>query len=169
MLTNIPKGLNAINRNVVIRHPNTFNCEFYRRDINRLEPVVGERPTIGGMMVMSVDDEVEVSWSMIGTGYALVADQFQPAIMMDRMDTNNGNGDEFRFLIEPELEDFEGGFQPKKNDVFYVVLGDIQDQDAPRIAYEIIGVETTVNVPPYVPRYVCNRRDDLAPHIMMQP
>ena len=72
------------------------------------------------------------------------------------------------FLIEPELEAFEGGFEPKKNDVFYVVFGDIQDEDAPRIAYEIIGVETTVNVPPYVPRYVCNRRDDLAPHIMMQ-
>lgn len=169
MLNNIPKGLNAITRNVVIRHPNTFNCEFYRREVNRLEPVVGERSTMGGMMVMSVDDEVEINWALIGTGYALVADQFQPAVMMDRMDANNGSVEEFRFLIESELEAFEGGFEPKKNDVFYVVLGDIQDEDAPRIAYEIIGVETTVNVPPYVPRYVCNRRDDLAPHILMQP
>ena len=92
MLNNIPKGLNAITRKVVIRHPNTFNCEFYRRNTNRIEPVVGERPTIGGMMVMSVDDEVDISWSMIGTGYALVADQFQPSTMMDRMDTNNGSG-----------------------------------------------------------------------------
>ena len=66
--------------------------------VNRLEPVVGERPTIGGMMVISVDDEVEVDWSLIGTGYALVADQFQPSMMMDRMDANNGSGDEFRFF-----------------------------------------------------------------------
>lgn len=168
MLNNIPKGINAITRNVVIRHPNTFNCEFYRRDINRLEPVVGERQTMGGMMVLSVDDEVDISWTLIGIGYALVADVFQPSGMMDRMDANNGTGDEFRFLIESEKEAFEGGFEPKKNDVFYIVLGDIQDEDAPRLAYEIIGVETTVNVPPYVPRYVCNRRDDLMPHIMTQ-
>ncbi|WP_171304463.1 hypothetical protein [Acinetobacter proteolyticus] len=133
-----------------------------------MEPVVGERATMGGAMVLSIDDEPDVNWSMIGLGYALVADQFQPSIMMDRGDANNGNGDEFRFLIEPDLEPTEGGFEPKKNDVFYVVLGDIQDEKAPRIAYEIIFIETIVNVPPFVPRYVCNRRDDLAPHILMQ-
>lgn len=166
MLGNIPKGLNALTRNVVIRHPNSFNCEFYRRDVNRIEPVVGERPTIGGMMVLGGDDEVEISWSLLGTGYALSADQFQPATMMDRGDANNGSLDEYRFLIESELEIIQGGFEPKKGDVFYVVLGDIQDDEAPRVAYEVIFVETTVNVPPFVPRYVCNRRDDLMPHMM---
>lgn len=168
MLNNVPKGISAITRQVVMRHPNTFNCEFYRRDVNRLEPVVGERQTMGGMMVMSVDDEVEISWSILGLGYALVADAFQPSIMMDRGDANNGALDEYRFLIEPELEAFEGGFEPKKNDVFYVILGDVQDEDAPRVAYEIINIETTVNVPPFVPRYICNRRDDLTPHMMQQ-
>lgn len=168
MLNNVAKGLGSITRNVVIRHPNTFNCEFYRRDSNRLEPVVGERPTMGGMMVLGAEDEVDVTWSMIGLGYALVADQFQPAVMMDRGDANNGAIDEYRFLIEPELEAFQGGFEPKKGDVFYIALGDIQDEDTPRVAYEIIGVETTVNVPPYVPRYVCNRNDDLETHINLQ-
>jgi len=168
MLNNIPKGLNALTRNVVMRHPNTFNCEFYRRDVNRIEPVVGERPTMGGMMVLGVDDETEITWSMLGTAYALSADVFQPSVMMDRGDANNGAMDEYRFLIEPEHEVQQGGFEPKKGDVFYVVLGDIQDDEAPRLAYEIIGVETTVNVPPYVPRYVCNRRDDLAPHMQLE-
>lgn len=166
MLRNIAAGINSITRNVVIRHPNTFNCEFYRRVMGRSEPIVGERQTMGGMMVMSIDDEVEINWGIIGTGYALVADVFQPAVMMDRGDANNGAIDEYRFLIESEKEPFEGGFEPQKDDVFYVVLGDIQNEDAPRIAYEIIRIETTVNVPPYVPRYVCNRRDDLAPHLI---
>lgn len=161
MLNNVAQGVNSITRNVVIRHPNTFNAEFYRRTIDRPDPVEGERPTMGGMMVLGVEDEVEIKWGFIGTGYALVADHFQPAFMMDHGDANNGAMDEYRFLIESELQDFEGGFIPKKNDVFYVVLGDILDKDAPRIAYEIIGVETTLNVPPYVPRYVCNRRDDI--------
>lgn len=166
MLNNIPKGLNAITRNVVIRHPNTFNCEFYRRTVNRLEPVEGERQTMGGMMVLSVEDEPEINWEFIGTGYALVADLFQPSVMMDRGDANNGFAEEFKFLIESEKEIIDGGFEPKKNDIFYVVLGDIQDIDAPRVAYEIVAVETTVNVPPYVPRYICNKRDDLAPHML---
>lgn len=161
MLNNVPKGLNSITRNVVIRHPNTFNAEFYRRTVKRDEPIEGERQTMGGMMVLTVDDEVEIDWAFMGTGYALVADHFQPAFMMDRGDANNGAMDEYRFLIEPELETYEGGFILQKNDVFYIVLGDIQDINAPRIAYEIIGIETTVNVPPFVPRYVCNRRDDL--------
>lgn len=160
MLTNIPKGLNLMTRNVVIRHPNTFNAEFYRREVIREDPAVGDHQTMGGMSVMTIDDEVEIHWTFIGTGYALVADHFQPSMMMDRMDANNGALDEYRFLIEPDLEAQEGGFIPAKNDVFYVVLGDIQDKEAPRIAYEIVAIETSINVPPFVPRYVCNRRDD---------
>lgn len=165
MLSNIPNGINAITRNVVIRHPNTFNCEFYRRQVLRNDPVVGERPAIGGMMVLSVDDEVEIEWAAIGIGYALAADLFQPSMMMDRGDANNGSIDEYRFLIESDKEAFEGGFEPKKDDVFYIVLGNIQDEKAPRLAYEIVAIESTVNIPPYVPRYICNRRDDLIPHM----
>lgn len=161
MLTNVPKGILAMTRNIVIRHPNTMNCEFYRRSVNRIEPVVGERQTIGGMMVLGVEDESEISWESIGLGYALRAEQFSPSVMVDRMDTHNDEGIEFRFLIEAELQDFEGGFIPKKNDVFYLIMGDPTDENAPRVAFEIISVETTVNVPPYVPRYICNRRDDL--------
>lgn len=163
MLNNVPRGVNALTRNVVIRHPNTFNGEFFRRKVNRIEPVVGERQTMGGMMVLSVDDETEISWDMIGFGYALKADQFQPSLMTDHMDTNNGFENEFRFLIEPELEIIDGGFEPKKNDVFYLIMAepDESDQKATKLAFEIIGIETTVDVAPYVPRYVCNRRDDL--------
>lgn len=161
MLMNVPKAINSATRNVVMRHPNSFNCEFYRRKVNRIDPVIGDQSSIGGMLVMSVEDEPDIDWEFIGLGYALTADLFQPSGMMDRQDANNGFDNEFKFLIEPELEAIEGGFEPKKDDVFYIVLGDVSDSNAPRLAYEIINIETTVNVPPYVPRYVCNRRDDL--------
>lgn len=161
MLNNVPRGINALTRNVVMRHPNSFNCIFYRRKVERIAPIAGERQTMGGMMVLSIDDEASISWDMIGIGHALKADQFQPSLMVDRQDANNGFDNEFRFLIEPEKEAIEGGFQPHKNDIFYLLLGDPDLEDTPKLAFEIVGVEATVDVPPYVVRYVCNRRDDL--------
>lgn len=161
MLINVPAGINAMARNVIMNHPNAFNCHVYRRQMMRQDPEVGGAPALGGMMVLSADDEQDIEWSMVGMGFALPAEQFQPASMMDRRDANTGSGDEFRFLIEPEeMIGNPGGFEIKKNDVFYIILG--EGDAAPRLAYEIVDVETVVNVPPYVPRYVTNRRDDLA-------
>lgn len=160
MLNNVPMGINAMARNVIINHPNAFNCEVYRRQVLRPDPQAGGAPTLGGMMVLSADDEQEIEWSLVGLGYALPSEQFQAASMMDRRDANNGYGEEFRFLIEPEeMIGSPGGFEIKKNDVIYLVLG--EGPEAPRLAYEIVDVEAVVNVPPYVPRYVANRRDDL--------
>jgi len=161
MLNNVPMGINAMARNVIINHPNAFNCEVYRRQVLRPDSQAGGAPTLGGMMVLSMDDEQEIEWVLAGLGYALPSEQFQPASMMDRRDANNGYGEEFRFLIEPEETiGNPGGFEIKKNDVIYLVLG--EGPEAPRLAYEIVDVEAVVNVPPYVPRYVTNRRDDLA-------
>ena len=161
MLNNVSTGINAIARNVIINHPNTFNCEVYRREVLRVsDGSAGGAPTMGGMMVLSVEDESEITWSLVGVGYALSAETFQPSQMMDRRDANNGYADEIRFLVEPEaIIGDPGGFEVKKDDVMYLVMG-IEDS-SPRIAYEIIGIETVVNVPPYVPRYITNRRDDL--------
>lgn len=160
MLNNVPVGINAMARNVIINHPNTFNCEVYRRQVLRPDPQAGGAPTLGGMMVLSVDDEQDIEWALAGLGYALPAEQFQAAQMMDRRDAHNGEGEEFRFLIEPEeMVGNPGGFEIKNKDVIYLILG--VGPDAPKVAYEIVAVEAVVNVPPYVPRYVTNRRDDL--------
>lgn len=160
MLNNVSTGINSIARNVIMNHPNAFNCEVYRRKNIRTAPEVGGAPTLGGMMVLSVDDESEITWELVGFALALAADAFQPSSAMDRRDANNGFATEYRFLIEPEdMIGDPGGFKIEKNDVFYIVMG-IGDGVA-KIAHEIIDVEATVNVPPYVERYVTNRRDDL--------
>jgi hypothetical protein len=114
--------------------------------------VVSGLPTLGGMGVMSSDDEESIEWDLLGNGYALPANPFGASPMMDRQDANNGSQDESIFLIEPEDP---GLFVPKKHDVIYLVLDDV------RLAHEIVSVETTSNIPPYTQRYVCNRRDDL--------
>lgn len=152
MLNNVPNAINALARNVVINHPNTFGCVAVRKRVTRSGPLIGGLPTLGGMGVISADDEESIEWDLLGNGYALKSEPFAPSLMMDRRDANNGHADDFRFLIEPE--DI-GLFEPKKNDVIYLILGDI------RMAFEIVGVETTSDIPPYTQRFVCNRRDDL--------
>lgn len=161
MLRNVPTGINAMARNVIMNHPNTYNAEVYRRRVGRTSAdEAGGAPTLGGMMVMSIEDEDDIRWESVGNGYALPAEQFQASSMMDRRDANNGYTDELRFLIEPEeMIGDPGGFEILKRDVIYLLLG--VGENAPKLAYEIVDVEAVVNVPPFVPRYVVNRRDDL--------
>jgi len=160
MLTNIPVGINSMARNVIINHPNTFNCEVYRRTLQREGPEEGGMPTLGGMMVLNSEDESEINWSLVGLGFALSAEAFQPAGMVDRRDATFGGLEEFRFLIEPEqMLGNPGGFAINKHDVIYLLIG--EGEMAAKIAHEIVDVESTVNVPPYVSRFITNRRADL--------
>lgn len=162
MLNNVPVAVNRMARNVVINHPNTFNCQVFRKAVTRAAPdIVGGIPTLGGLSVISSADEVEFEYTFIGNGFALMAEQFSQSAMMDREDANNGFANEYRFLIESEdAPPLPTAFEPLKNDVFYLVLGN-DPATAPKIAYEIVGIETTMNIPPYTKRFVCNRRDDL--------
>jgi hypothetical protein len=161
MLNNVPTGINAMARNVIINHPNAYNCEIYRRRVGRTSAdEAGGAPTMGGMMMISSEDEDDIRWELVGLGFALPGEMFQPSQMMDRRDANNGYADELRFLIEPEEKIGDpGGFEVLNRDVLYLLLG--EGENAPKVAYEIVEVEAVVNVPPFVPRYVVNRRDDL--------
>ena len=161
MLNNVPTGINAMARSVIMRHPNSFNARVYRRKMLRSDPAAGGAPTMGGRMVLSSSDESEISWELQGWAFALPAEAFSGGSMMDRRDAANGDGAmELRFLMEPEPQFAEEGrFDIKKDDVFYLVLGD--GDDAPSIAYEVIDVNAAVNMPPYVPIYIVTRRDDL--------
>ncbi|MCP5245682.1 MAG: hypothetical protein H6937_06965 [Burkholderiales bacterium] len=157
MLNNVPSGINRMRRNVVINHPNTWECQVFKKIVNRSgEPVVGGLPTLGGMMVLSSEDEEDVDWEHVGNGYALQAETFSPASMMDRQDANIG-ATEVRYLIEPESpEGMEGHFFISKHFVIYLVIS-----DDVRVAYEVVDIETVMDVSPYATRYVMNRRADL--------
>jgi len=154
MLTNIPKGINRATRNTVVRHPNSYNCQLFRQIVNRVsDSEVGGLPTMGGLGVLSSDDEEDISWDFVGNGYALQVGNFVASQMMDRQDANNGFEEEFRFLIEPESID---SFAPKNSDVLYLLI-----TETVKIAFEIVAIETTSNIPPFTQRYVCNKRANL--------
>lgn len=161
MLTNVPTQINRLARNVVINHPNTFNCQVFRKVITRKEPEsVGGLPTLGGLGELNGNDEEAFSYTWVGNGYAMPAEQFGASGMMDRGDANNGSANELRFLIEPEDGPGQPGhFTPKKEDVMYLLLG--VGLDAAKLAFEIVDIETTSNIPPFTQRFITNRRDDL--------
>lgn len=158
MLNNVPGSINRIARNIVINHPNSWECQVYRKSVDRAnEPNAMGISTLGGLGVMNADDEEDISWDHIGNGYALQAESFMPSPMMDRGDANNGANNEFRFLIEPEQPTgMPGNFTIRKRDVIFIVIS-----DEVRLAFEIIDIETVMNISPFATRYIANRRDDL--------
>lgn len=148
-------------RNVVINHPNTFGCEVYRKTVTRTAPnTIDGSPTLGGLAVLDTMDEEQFEYAFLGYGYALPADGFAAAPIVDRQDANIGSGDEFRFLIEPAAQSGQPEwFDVRSHDVVYLRLG--TGPSPARLAFEVIGTETTSNIPPYTTRYITNRRDDL--------
>lgn len=162
MLNNVPAAVNRMARNVVINHPNTFNCQVFRKSVTRqAADSVGGLPTLGGLAVIDSTDEEQFDYSFVGNGFALMAEQFSPSMVMDRQDANNGFADEYRFLVESEdAAPAVTAFEPAKNDVIYLLLGS-DPATAPKVAYEVVGIETTMNIPPYTKRFICNRRGDL--------
>lgn len=158
MLNNVPIAVSKMARNVIINHPNTWECQLYRKSVNRVGgALVGGLPTLGGMAVLNSEDEYDITFTHLGNGFALEAEMFQPSAMMDRQDANNGANTEFKFLIEPEMmSGMPGHFDVRNSDVMVLILA-----DSVRLAFEIVGVETTLNIPPYVTRYIANRRGDL--------
>lgn len=161
MLNNVPEAINRMTRNVVMNHPNTYSVQVFRKTITRTAPdAIAGAPTMGGLGVLDSMDEEQFEYAFLGNGFAMPAEGFAPAPMVKRGDANIYAGDEFRFLIEPEEPSgHPDWFDVRNHDVMYLLLG--AGPDAPRLAFEIVGTETTSNIPPFTTRYITNRRDDL--------
>ncbi len=160
MLSGVPGAMNRMTRNVVINHPNTWECQVFRKRLTRAgaTPGSGDVPPLGGLGVLTAEDETDIAYDHLGNGYALPAEVFGPSLMTERGDTANyGAAAEARFLIEPaEPSGMPGYFDVHSGDVIYLVLA-----DGVKLAFEVVNVEATVNIPPFVTRYVRNRRGDL--------
>lgn len=159
MLNNVAIAVNSIIRNRVINDPNKFFVKVMRKTVTRVSDSESMGlPTLGGIGVISSEDESEFEFFYLGSGYALPCNgSFTPSLMMERGDANNGQ-DETYFLIEPEILD---AFEIQKGDVFYI--SEVNNIPVSKyVAYEVVkNPETVGNIPPYNKRYICNRRDDL--------
>lgn len=161
-LYNVADAVNQYARITVLNHPNSWAGFVLRKKVNRTaDDMAGGLPTLGGLAVLSSEDEEDISYDHVGNVTVLRVDSFQGSSMLDRRDESYGGLSEYRFMIESEAAlGEEEYFKPKKRDVFYILLGTDMDT-SPKAAYEIIDIETTTDIPPFVQRYVCNRRAEL--------
>ena len=159
MIKNVPVNTNKAMRAVVLKHPNSFEAEVYRKKILRADTgTMGGLPTLGGMGVLDSEDEDNFEVVKLGDARMLPCEPFQISSVTDRQDgIDTAEGVLLYCMVESvAAPDQDGYFQLKTHDfVFLVVWGGIT------VGYEVEGVETNINIPPYTRRYILNKRDDL--------
>lgn len=158
MLNQIPTQQNNAIRIVTLRHPNSFDAYLYRKILLRIgDDEVGGIPTIGGLGVLSTEDEPDTDWEEKGEAKVLFVDSYMASGMNDLQSNVNYEGVGFYARIESIASpDSEGWFQPKKNDIVYLVIA-----DSVAVAYQITDVSGVSGIPPYTQRYELQKRDDL--------
>jgi hypothetical protein len=158
MLHSVPKDISKGARAVVLRHPNSMECAVFRKKILRgSEGEMGRMPTLGGLGVLSSEDESEVDWEDLGYGMLLFTEQFQSSSFVDRDDSLDSSYPQRIALIEMDAEPGTPEHHiVERNDIVYLLL-----HDEVKIAYEVIDVEGSVDISPYTRRYVVQKRDAL--------
>ena len=156
MLNEVPSLINRLSARIVHHHPNSIAMQAFRREVTR-----NPEDTLGGLGVLSAEDEESIEFVFLGTGSALpiAEDAGQPAIMNDNADVPWTDASELRFMFEADaVAGQPEWFEPSKGDVIVLWL---DDEGSLKVPVEIVNLETVNNIPPFSVRYVCNRRDDL--------
>lgn len=181
MLHNVPEQMRRMVRQVLQNHPNSVTCEVYRKKVNRLEDprtseedtvatiyagAYGEstkygRPTLGGAGVLESYDEPAYEFDFLGYGWAMPAESFQQSHITDKQDLAIGANEEFSFVVEPQsLTGEDGFFMLQTHDILMLLIGKDPKFQA-KMAFEIVAMDSPTAIPPFLTKWICNRRDDL--------
>lgn len=159
MLKNVSKQIGSLSRSVTLRHPNSIPCIVMRKIVKRLDNPLGQLaglPTLGGIGVLSSEDEDDFDWDALGGGMILFTGTFPGSPQVERADGLVPLSSP-EALIEcdanPGTPEY---FEARRNDIVYVLIG-----DEVSLPYEIVGIDGVVNIPPYTRRFILNARDDL--------
>ena len=160
MLNNIPVQINKAARQVVLKHPNSMPCTVFRRVLLRAgtQPHIsmGGVPTMGGVGVMSSEDEEDFEYQVLGDAMWLYADPAQPSSVVDIGDSQEATAQQ-RGLVESLVAPgMAGYFVPERRDLIYLEPG----VPGVAIAVEVVDIESRVNIFPHTKVFVCNVRDD---------
>lgn len=156
MLNAVPAALRVAARAMVTRHPNSLECQVWRKTVTRTAGAesgsMGGLPTLGGIGVLDPEEEVEADYAMIGEGHMLGCGVYEPTEMVDNKDSAE-QAPVFQALLEPATE---GAWQPKDSDLVMVMPG-----GGVVLTYEVTKVLNAVNIPPYVPKVELSAIGDL--------
>lgn len=168
MLYNVSNGIQRMALNTVRRHPNSWSVQFFRKVIERTaDSDFGGMPTLGGAAMLDSADEPAYHYEFLANGYAMRAETFmgQGMSMAEAKDAPMGGDETMTYALATDLppppalgETAPPMVELTTKDLVLFVLGDTPD--AARLAFEIATLQPTMEMPPYLPRYVLNRRAD---------
>lgn len=149
---------------VIRGHGNAWDVQMLRKVVKRTSSTgtVGGSPNLGGLAVLDSNDETDFEYEFLCNGHALKAEFFQPGNMTDRMDAAIGGAEEFLYMLarEKDPNDLTAHLQPLTTKTLVLfILG--EGEGAARLAYEVATVDATCELPPFLPRYVLNRRAEM--------
>jgi hypothetical protein len=156
MLNQVPIAMRIAARAMVMRHPNSIDCQVWRRQVTRTAGAAsgsaGGLPTLGGLTVMDSDDEPQVDYSLLGDAKVHFTGLYERTTLADAKDSAVAQTVS-ESLIEPVVE---GAFEPKDGDLVMVMPG-----AGVVITYEVTNVLNTVNIPPFLPKYELGMQGDM--------
>lgn len=155
MLTNVPKGINKTARIVTLNHPNSMECVAFRKVLTRTEE--GPEQTIGGMGMLSGEDEAEYTYERLGECRMLKMNEFVASPSFgDRDGYDYAEAEMFALIESTAAPEETTYFRPEKHDVIYFLPG-----AGISIAWQIVDVPTVAGIGEQNQRYGLNKRDDL--------
>lgn len=153
MITAIPQRVAQASRQVTLKHPNALHCFVFRKKVVRQGNAgPGGLPTLGGMGVLSSEDEPEFEYVKLGEARILITSHFEPSSLSD--------SENFPLPVsvaEAQIEPLDvTAFDVQKNDLVAATPG-----GGVLIAFEVVDMPSTVNIYPYTRKFVVSPRDDL--------
>jgi hypothetical protein len=157
MLNNVSIKIAQAARTVALKHPNSMDCAIYRKVLTRRNEdneTLGGLQTLGGLGVLTPEDEAEYEYVEVGEARMYVTNPFQgPVDMTDRNDSMAPGTEMSEALIEPTQVP---EFPIKKYDLCAAFPG-----GGVVVVWEIVSMPTMTGIYPYVTKYVIAPRDDL--------
>lgn len=160
MLNTVAVAISKANRQRTLREPNSIDCVLFTKQVSRASDSASYDgyPTLGGLGVMTDEDEVEYEW--VEACDARIA--FSPGYQAPLGNTSD-DGSRLDYqdgIIEASIEPINepgtpGYVEPDKRMLVAVLVG-----GGVIVNFEIVGVTGTVNIPPYTRKYLLNPRPD---------
>ncbi len=162
MINQVPERIMEASRMVTLKHPNSMDCTLYRKVLKRTAPdgsTMGGLPTLGGLGVLSPEEEPEYEYEPLGAAKILITGRFDGELdQSDRGDSLPPDVAMQEALIEPlpGEDKAPATWAPHKYDLVGVEPG-----GGVLIGFEIVGITSSVNIYPYTTKYVIAPRDEL--------
>jgi hypothetical protein len=150
----IARRINEATDAVTLKHPAALDCTIYRKVVKRAAPgTMGGAPTLGGLGVLSPDDEDQFTYEEVGEAKLLITDRFDGEL--DTTDREDG-------YVPPAMQqaNIVAVNPPKMVIEKYDVVAAMPGGGAV-IPFEILRLPTTTSIYPYTTKFIIAPRDDL--------